>query len=539
MKIVVSLVFIVLLVTEASAQRRPKYKADKVEYHGRGKVKFRKLLGNVVFSHESTVVKCDSAYQYPRDNKLEAFGRVHIKDGDSVTITSKKLIYDGAERMALLREDVVYRSGSRTLYTDVLDYNLDSEIADFRQNGKLLDAENVLTSRSGTFYSLANYAIFYKNVKLVSPDYDLESDTLEYSTTTKIAITKGPTNIITEDNTTVYSEGGEFKTTVEISVFEDGVIESEDYILEGDEIYLDDATKFYKAIGNVKLISKKEDMIIVGEEGIYQRDDGISKIFGNPVMKKVMEKDTFFLAADTLVAIESDIEADERILAYYKVKMFKSNLQGKCDSVSYFLSDSMITMYNDPLLWNEGSQMESDSIDLLLVDEVIDRMVMTKNAFLVSQDTLGQFNQIKGRSMTAFFKEGVINAMDIEGNGESLYFALEGDSIAIGMNKILCSSMRIRFRDSKLTNISFYTQPEAQLIPPHEWDPSNMALEGFVWRIQERPTLEDVAHYYRKEDADEEKEVLESSLENPPAIPEQLISPKDVDLKQLKRIILD
>ena len=484
---------------EVYGQKRPRYKADVVEYHGRGKVKFRKLIGNVVFTHESTIIHCDSSYQYTKDNRLEAFGHVHIKDGDSVTITSKKLIYDGGTRQAKLRENVVYKNRGRTLYTDILDYDLIQKIADFRNHGKLIDEENTLTSDNGRFFSQINYAIFYKDVKLVSPTYDLEADTLEYSTTTKIAITKGPTNIITDDNTTVHAQGGEFKTEVDVTIFEEGVIETKEYILEGDELFLDDATKFYTAIGNVKLTSKNEDVVIIGEKGIYDQSSGRSRIFGNPVMKKLMELDTFFLAADTLVALESEIEEDKRILAYYNVKLFKSNLQGKCDSMSYFMSDSMIVMYDNPILWNHKSQIEADSIDLFLVNDVIDKMKMRKSSFLASEDTLGQFNQVKGRNMTAYFQKGAISEMDINGNGESLYYALEGDSIMIGMNKILCGDMKIKFKNGDPSTISFYNQPEAQLIPPHELSPDKMKLEGFVWRKAEKPTLEDVVSYYRKE----------------------------------------
>ena len=288
----------------------------------------------------------------------------------------------------------------------------------------------------------------------------------------------------------------------------DGVIETKEYILEGDELFLDDATKFYTAIGNVKLTSKNEDVVIIGEKGIYEQSSGRSRIFGNPVMKKLMELDTFFLAADTLVAIESEIEADKRILAYYNVKLFKSNLQGKCDSMSYFMSDSMIVMYDDPILWNHKSQIEADSIDLFLVNDVIDKMKMRKSSFLASEDTLGQFNQVKGRNMTAYFNQGAISEMDINGNGESLYYALEGDSIMIGMNRILCGDMKIKFKNGDPTNITFYNQPEAQLIPPHELSPDKMKLEGFAWRKAEKPTLEDVVSYYRKEGY-VEKDIME------------------------------
>ena len=115
---------------ETFSQGKPTYKAEKVETKRRDNI--RKLIGNVVFTHRSTIIKCDSAYHFYKENRLEGFRNVHIKDGDSVTITSDKLIYEGANRLAKLRNDVIYKNGTRTLYTDVLDYDLIGKIADFR-----------------------------------------------------------------------------------------------------------------------------------------------------------------------------------------------------------------------------------------------------------------------------------------------------------------------------------------------------------------------------------------------------------------------
>lgn len=487
---------------ELYAQKREKirYRADALENVKDGKLKYRKLIGNVSFKQGNTTVYCDSSYFFNKQNKMEAFGRVRIVDGDSVTITSKKLTYEGNIGKAKLREDVVYRSGSRTLYTDILDYDLILKVADFRENGRMVDEVNTLTSGNGVFFSRSNFAVFYQNVELVSPDYTLRADTLEYSTVTKIAVTKGPTQIVAKDGTVVNADEGEFKTAKDQTIFGDGVIETTDYILEGDELFLDELTQYYRAIGNVKLTSKTDDVVIIGEEAYYLQDEGISKIFGNPIMKKLMQRDTFFLAADTLVAIEDDSVQNERILAYNNIKFFESTIQGRSDSAAYFQADSMLYLYEDPVLWNRNSQMVADSIDMLFINDLIEEMQLRKNSFLISKDTLGQYNQIKGRNMTAFFDQSIIQAIDVNGNGESLYYALEGDSLLMGMNKIFCSNMRIRFKTGKLANISFYKSPEAKFIPPHELSPSQIRLEGFDWREKERPTLEDVVPYYKGRD---------------------------------------
>jgi lipopolysaccharide export system protein LptA len=519
-----------------------KYQADKLTNAKKDNVKFKKLLGNVVFTRNSAIVYCDSAYFYSKANRMEAFGHVRIID-DSVTITAKKLIYEGNQNMALLRKNVVYQKGDKFLYTDFLDYNLLSEVGEFKNNGKLVDETNTLTSFYGIYHSRTGQAFFNKNVFLVSPDFNLRSDTLEYSSNTKVAITKGPTYINNKDGTTVDADGGRYRTSQDQTIFDEGTIETRNYIITGDEIFIDEKKKFYTAKGHVVMTSKKDKIILFGDEAVYDKQAGFSRIYGDPLMKRVMKRDTFFMSADTLVSIENVDKDKERILAYYNILIYKDNMQGKCDSAAYFLSDSIIHMYEDPVLWNMNNQMEADSIDLTFENNILRKMTLRKNAFLVSIDTLGQHNQIKGRIMEGGFSElGDIEVMDINGNGESHYFVLKGDSLVLGMNKIYCSAMRIRFEQNIMRNISFYTQPEAQFIPPHELDEGAIFLEGFDWREDERPELYHVATYYAEDgdkpryvDKDKPRNKVEGSKRRRPSRPSGSEENNSTGKKQLKR----
>ncbi len=509
---VVVLFLLLMAPAGVQAQRGSKirYKAEKMTKLREGKVRYTKLLDRVVFKQKQTTVYCDSAYFYSDKNEMQAFGRVRIKDGDSVTITARKLIYQGDERMALLREDVVYRRGKKVLYTDFLDYHMDDEIAEFKNDGKLVDEQNTLTSSYGAYHSKISKAYFHKDVVLVAPDYNLKTDEMEYSTITRIAITKGPTYIENKDGVTVDANGGTFRTAVDQRIFKEGTIETKNYVLVGDHIFIDDQKRFYTATGNVVMTSKKDDVIIFGEKGVYDRQEGISKVYGDPLMKRILQMDTLFMSADTMVSVENADKDKERILAYNNILIFKNNLQGKCDSSAYFLSDSTIRMYNDPVLWNMSSQMEADTISIEFKNNVIYKQYLRKNSFLTSVDTMGQYNQIKGRNMTGFFDDaGDIELMDVDGNGESHYFVLEGDSLFVGMNKIFCSSMRLRFAESQLKNITFYKKPEAQFIPPHELRNDQILLAGFNWREGERPELSDVATYYKVGDPTGDQEVKE------------------------------
>lgn len=516
---------------------RIKYKADELfEFREKGE-KIRKLTGNVVFKQKTSTMYCDSSFFYVKDNIMEAYGHVKIVD-DSVTITSKKLIYDGKSRTAQLRSNVEYKRGEQELYTDFLDYNMETEVANYFNSGELRDTTNILVSEIGYFYAQENYALFWNDVKLTAPEYILTSDTLRYSTISKIAFTEGKTQITSEDGSVLHAKGGEFRTVMDQSQFIEGTIETTDYYIEGDELFFDDLKKYYNAVGNVVMRAKNEDVIIYGKEGFADKENGISKVYGQALMKRVLEADTFYLAADTLVSIESEYDSLKRILAYNNVKMWRFNLQGIADSASYFLHDSVIYLYDDPVFWNNENQIEGDTIFMEITEDRIKNMTLIQNSFLASQDTIDNFNQIKGRRMKAYFSEAEIEKIDVTGNGEAIYYVLDdkdpNNLKTMGMNKILCSDLTIRFEDQKLNNISFYKRPEAKFIPPHELTADIQKLKGFEWREKDRPTLAVVLYQEEPQKPDTEESEENEPLPSVRINKEGLPPAKGVLLKKTK-----
>jgi lipopolysaccharide export system protein LptA len=456
--------------------------------------KYTKFIGSptnqVVFKQKNTTITGDSVYYFKTTNLIEVYGNVKIVEGAHITITGKKLIYDGNVKLAKMRDNVVYRDTTMTLYTNYLDYDMPSKLAYYQENGRIVDSDNVLTSRRGSFHTETKMAAFKRNVKLVNPEYILTSDTLQYNTYTKIAYTKGPTEITYKDGTIINSyEEGEYNTRQEKTKLGKGVIETPNYYLKGDRLFFDDANKYYSASSNVVMISKKDDVVITGDQARYWKPQGLTKIWGEPVMKKLVQADTFFLSADTLVSIESETGKDKKLLAYEKVKMFKSDLQGKADSLSYNFSDSTIYFYRDPVLWTQGgNQMAADSIHITLVNNQIDKLFMNNNSFVISQDTIKNFNQVKGRKMIAHFRESDLHKIDVNGNSQLIYYSLEMDTVTMGLNKIECSDMILRFLENKINNISMYKNPSGLLVPPHEITAELSKLDGFNWREKERPT---------------------------------------------------
>ena len=479
-----------------------------------------KYIGHVILTHRNTKIYADSAIQLNKKNIVEMFGRVKIVDGDSITVTAKKLIYNQKTKVAKLRDEIIFKKlNSVTLYTDFLDYDRTKNLAYYYNGGRLVDSTNTLTSQKGYYQTNTNMASFRKDVVAKNPDYILKSDTLQYNTRTNIVYFEAKTEVTDPEGNVFYYDKGSYNTNQKRSVLSDGTFETLSYDLTGDRIFADDIRQYYRATGNMVMVAKSDDIIISGDIGEHWKASGLTKVYGNALMKKVTGNDTLYLAADTLISIDAEDETKKRLLAYHNVKIFKTDLQGKSDSLAYIMSDSIIHMYTDPVLWNEENQMTADSINLQLANNTIDRLNLSVNSFVVSKDTIDNFNQVKGRKMVAIFNDSKIDKVNVFGNGESLYFAIDEEkNTLMGMNKILCSNMTMNFVANEIDNIVFYINPEADFIPPHELKEADKKLKGFQWMAEERPEKADLL------DPERRKKSLEQESEKSKKTPDTVAS---------------
>ncbi len=468
------------------------------------------LIGDVVFVQNKTTIYCDSAIFYRARNSVDAYGKIRITEGDSVSVTASRLTYDGNKKIAYLRKDVIFtKLETAVLYTDFLDFDRMKNEARYFNSGKLVDSTNTLTSKKGYYDLRNNMASFKGDVVGVNKDYTLNSDTFQYNSTSKFIFFRALTSLKNKDGNEAFYQSGHYDTRKKQSNLTQGDIQTPSYKLKGTRLYLDDLRKMYTAKGNVVMTSMAENMNIYGDDGFYDKANGISKVYGHAYVARVMDTgDTLFIAADTLVSIDNPDPKKKRLLAYYHVKIFKTDLQGIADSLVYVASDSVLYFYRDPVLWANGNQMTADSIRILIRNKKINRVYMTSNSFVVSSDTLMNFNQIKGRKMTASFDGNLLHHVVVEGNGESIYYALqakeesvkgkqEKTTIVSGMNRIICSNMRINFKEGKVNNISFFVKPDASFIPPHELKQEETRLGGFKWRGENRPTRKQVTRLPR------------------------------------------
>jgi lipopolysaccharide assembly outer membrane protein LptD (OstA) len=398
------------------------YEADQLSAGSKNGQSYQLLKYNVKFTNKQTIIHCDSAYYFRRINTLEAFGRVRILDlEDSVTITARKLIYNGNSRFANLRQNVHYVDDTINLYTDFLDYDMFNRSAKYYNGGKINDGVNTLTSERCDYDTETRVVYFEENVVLNNPKYVLETENLEYNLNTRIALITSPNTITTNDGTVLHADlGSEFNTVRKTYEFLVSQVETPNYILKGDKLQFDDLKQIYKATGNVEMIAKEENVKLLGDFATYWKKRGETKIWGKALMKRAVKLDTLFLSADTLVSLEDSLPENKRLLAYYDVKIFKSDLQGKSDSLSYELADSIIYLYRDPILWNKNTQITADSMNIRLVDGALEEMHSNINSFIIAQDSAENFNQVQGRKMIASVENNYLHNVDVNGTGESI-----------------------------------------------------------------------------------------------------------------------
>ncbi len=474
-----------------------------------------KVKGNVVFKQENTVIYCDSAYIFKDQNTIEAFGHLKIED-DSTVITSAQGVYNGNTRVASLRNNVIFKQKKGvTLYTDNLDYDRIKRIASYKGGGRLVDSTNVLTSQRGYFDENSRMASFAKNVKGKSPEMTMTSDTMQYNSYSKIVYFKSKTLLVDNEQNKAQYETGYYNTITKKSSLRSGQFETTDYYLEGNDLELDDFIGVYTATGNVLMTAKEEDIILTGNQAVFDKPSGKTKIFGQPIMKRIMaEGDTLFLRADTLVSVERhDTLGGNLLIAYPSVSIYKSDLQGKMDSLVYVVNDSVLNIFKDPIIWTQGSQMTADTMSMVMRNGTIDKMIMTSDGFIISQDTLKLFNQIKGRMMTTYFKNDIIDRVSVTGNGESIYFvSKEEERELTGMNKVICSSMLIRFKENMVHKITFYSKSDGDFYPPKKITSETMQLNGFKWRVNEKPTKQFVLRLERAPASVKESKPKKESL---------------------------
>ncbi|MFN3848406.1 MAG: OstA-like protein [Spirosomataceae bacterium] len=482
--------------------------ADSLVGTNQAGITLYQFFGNVAFKHKGAILYCQQAIQNLTTNTVDAYGKVKIVQGDTLTVTGDTLYYDGNLRFAkVLGKVVTLKDKKVTLKTKRVEYDMARSNAYYPVPGEIIDEDKTLTSNRGFYNTKLKIFNYKENVVIKHPKYTIKTDSLEYNANSKLAVFKTITTIEGKDNEMIVANSGTYNTQTQQSNFKGrSSVINNDYTLVGDTLNFDNQTESGTAKGNVEFISYKDKVILNGDRMIRDGAVGYTQVIGNALMRNFQEKDTLFVRAEHFHAYE-DIDSTQKaktdtvkkerkmkkLIADGKVKVFRYDMQSLCDSLYYNLKDSSIHFFKSPILWTKNNQLEADSIWLTMKNNKIDRMYLRVKSFVVSQDTSMNFNQIKGRKITAVFNPSTsLENVIVEGNGESVYYALDDKNRLIGVNRVDCGKMNLKFVENKVNRIAFVGKPDARLVPPKEITNEEVKLDGFEWKANKKPTKNEV-----------------------------------------------
>jgi lipopolysaccharide export system protein LptA len=487
---------------------------DQEKFPG-ANILFKSDTKRVLLFHEGALIESDQAFFYSKKNYFKALGDVIFTQGDSLRMTCSTIEYDGKTKTALAVGNVLLKRPDMTLETEVLNLDRINEKAFYNTPGVIVDSTSTLTSNQGLYFLDQKKYRFVSNVTINNPDYIVNSDQLDYFTESNLAYLYGDSKIEGESYT-IECERGFYDMEREKGIFkQNATLYYDNKIIKGDSLYFDSKLNYAAATKNISIFDSINNSIITGHYGEIFKEKDSAIITRRAMAINIVEQDSLFIHADTLVATGPE---EKRILrAYYDVRILKSDIRGRSDSLYLDESIGLTKLLKKPLtkqeeqvftekdlndrnpvLWFDQSQMTGDEILLLSNTQTkkLDSLKINGNVFIVEKDTLSEngFQQIKGGLLRGAFKESKLDNIVITKNTEMVYYLYNDEDLQlIGIDKTTCSALRMSFKEGQIDEITFLVSPNGDVYPEDELPENERTLKGFSWRIVQRPeTIEDL-----------------------------------------------
>lgn len=491
---------------------------------------FSKDDRQVQFEHQGADLWCDYAIFYQKENRLKAVGNIRLQQGDSIQMTSEKVDYDGNTKLAKAWGNVILeQTPGMRLETDTLRFDREKQEAYYKDFGTVIDSVNVLTSQVGRYFMETKKYQFLDSVHINNPDYILDSEQLDYYTSSKNAYMYGPSTV-TGETYKIYCERGFYDTKVESGYgIKNTRIDYNDRIIVGDSVYFNKAREFASATNNIVITDTVNNGILRAHYAeVFKAKDSVFAT-KRAVAINMVENDSLYMHGDTLMITGVP---DKRILrAFRNAKFYKTDLSGKADSIHVDQESGLTQLIGQrinektkekdwpkfyPIIWNADNQMTGDSIHLIsnTKTEKLDSLKVLDHAFIVSMDTIGKtgYNQAKGKDLFGKFIDNELDEIDLVKNTEVIYWMYNDDQELIGINKTICSKINITLENNDVEDLTFFTEPDGDIFPEADLPENSRILKGMVWRGDERIlTKEDI---FDEDDNNIELVVIQG-IENP------------------------
>ena len=467
--------------------------ADELRYDMFGRNPDAQIVkGKVSFMHQGGHLTCDSAYFHQGTNSVKAFGHVHYRQGDTLSLTCERAEYDGMMQMMHARRNVVLHHRRQTLKTDSLDFDRLYNMANFFDGGTLIDGKDRLVSDWGEYHTETREAKFVFNVKLRSGKDVVTTDTLYYDVPTSTAHMVGPSKIVS-GSSVVHTADGYYDTkTDKAKLFGRSTLVDKDKSITGDSLYYvknGESTGY----GNVVYVDKKNKNSLTCNYLRYNEKTGMGFATKRPVAIDYSQKDTLWMHSDTMRIYTFNINTDSvyrKVHAYPHVRAFRNDMQAICDSLVFNSKDSCMTMYKDPVIWNANRQMLGEEIRAYMADSTIRFAHVIGQALSIEQmpDSV-HYNQITSSEMKSYFEKGEMKMTEAIGNVQTVYYMTnDKDSSLVGLNYLETDTMRMYLGAARKLDKIWTNKFTSTMYPITQVPPAKYKLPNFAWFEDLRPT---------------------------------------------------
>jgi hypothetical protein len=457
---------------------------------------YQVLAGNVRLRKGAMHMYCDSAQIFEATNSVNAFGNVRMEQGDTLFVFADILEYDGITEEAVLYADIGNKvrliNRDVTLTTDVFHYDMADEIGYYEVGGVLVDKQNRLESWIGEYYPQTKDSYFEQDVRLTSRQKGdvtyINTDRLEYNTDTHIARLLMPSEIINRDGT-IYTSDGVYNTAVDTATLysRSTVVTRRGNTLTGDTLFYDRVKQYGEAFGNMILTDSVRQASLLGDYGFYDEVRDSAFVTGRALSKEYSRGDTLYLHGDTIIAFLDLADSTHVTNVFHRVRFYRSDIQGICDSLSMTERDSILYMYRAPVVWSGERQIFGNVINVHLADSTVDWARLPQFGLMAEHIAEDCYNQISGTDMTAWFADSTVERLYVEGNVMLDVFPMESDSSYNKFAYVESSYMDAYFKDNTIESIHFWPETNSRFTPLYLAKRGSYFLPKFQWYEDIRP----------------------------------------------------
>ncbi|SFM59682.1 OstA-like protein [Algoriella xinjiangensis] len=535
MKFKISIILSCILTASLFAQKKPvkaKVKLQHADLVERNPDKYEGnqfLTGNVVIEYKGDLVYADSAVLYQDKNLAVVWSNSRLVSKDK-TITADKMEYDGNTTIAKAFKNVVLTDPGSRITADYMEYNRTNEIAtgigkvEVKTPTQQISSEKIIYERltgniivndtyktigsDGTLVEGRNVvyninsksANFGSEVFITNKDYTIYSRKMTTNDLTGITTFRDYSKITRRNDPSQYiitSDGDFNKKTGEAWLRNNSQVFYQGKMLTAKKLYFNDKTGFGKGEGDVFLDDPKEKRFLRGDYGEAFRYLDSAYVTKNAYAVKSFDKDSLYISADTLLAVKRhDVDSTSFIKAYHKARFYKSNANGKADSLVFNQTKGIMQFYKDPILWSGDNQVTGDYMEAYTNTKTnkMDSLKVFNNAFVIAKvDSLvdNEFHQIKGKYLTVLFQDDKIDFVNVEENAVALTYMDDTDAKTkkkerYGVNISYCGIIEVDVVGKDVELVACRIKSDGKMYPLSQFPDELRYLPDFKWRISER-----------------------------------------------------